>query len=61
MKTETGQFNVLPDSHLPMDCDGKFREQDCAYCIEYNECKEIGEKKNDRNCDFDDKNCGNND
>ena len=33
------QINVIPDSYLPMDCDGKFREQDCEYCIEYEECK----------------------
>lgn len=36
------QINVIPDSYLPMDCDGKFREQDCEYCIEYEECKERG-------------------
>ena len=38
--TDQGQFNVIPDSCLPMDCDGKFREEDCEYCIEYEECKE---------------------
>lgn len=37
---EEHQINVIPDSYLPMDCDGKFREQDCEYCIEYEECKE---------------------
>lgn len=39
---EQGQFNIIPDSYLPLDCDGKFREQDCKYCIEYEECKERG-------------------
>lgn len=53
-KGEQGQFNIIPDSYLPLDCDGKFREQDCAYCIEYNECKEIGDKNNDGTCNIDD-------
>lgn len=39
-REQMGQINVIPDSYLPMDCDGKFRDEDCAYCIEYDECKE---------------------
>lgn len=54
-KGEQGQFNIIPDSYLPLDCDGKFREQDCEYCIEYEECeKKRGQKKNDRIGNIDD-------
>lgn len=65
---ELAGFGVINDTHLPLDCDGVFREEDCAYCIEYYECKERkGKKINergdtvDRVSDYDDQNRSHND
>ena len=32
-------FGKLPDPPEPVDCDGKFEEEKCMYCLDYNICK----------------------